>query len=245
MEVTIESRVRANSVESAGVGVTRPMLAIDTATDRAAVALGLPDGAILASPLDESKRQARRLSATIRDLLREARLRVQDLEAVGVGLGPGSFTGLRIGVTAAKTLAYAVGCRVVGLDSLEVLARNAQADVLSIAVMIDAQRGDVFVAEFLRRQPGDVPVRVEPTRVISLTRWIEKLAPGTLVLGPRLGREPEWPERLIRGDVEAGFPDGRRLIELTRERSVERDAIDPWFLEPNYVRRSAAEEKAG
>ncbi len=97
---------------------------------------------------DPARRHGRGLIPAIAALLALEGLAVADLDAVAVGLGPGSYTGLRIGLTAAKTLAYAAGKPLVPLDSLEAIARNAPDDARQVVVAVDAQRGDAYLAEF-------------------------------------------------------------------------------------------------
>jgi tRNA threonylcarbamoyladenosine biosynthesis protein TsaB len=235
MEIERDSRVPSGG----------PLLALDTSTDRAVVALAPGSGPVLVAPAGTSRQHGRGLVASIRDLLRDAGLRPSDLAAIGVGLGPGSFTGLRIGVTAAKTLAYSTGCPLYGFDSLEAIARNAPEGPLHVVAIGDAQRGDLFAADFERGAPGLPLWCVRPTRLERTDAWPSTLAPGTLILGPPIGRtEPTWPEAAVRGDLASGYPDGDRLIELLRERIASCPPDEPWFLEPTYVRRSAAEEKA-
>jgi tRNA threonylcarbamoyladenosine biosynthesis protein TsaB len=239
MEVTVGSCLRSGQGGSAG-----PILALDTSTDRAAVALEGMDQAFHVAPAGESRRHGRGLLATIRDLLRRADIRPAELAAIGVGLGPGSFTGLRIGLTAAKTLAYALDRPLYGLDSLEAIARNAPAQALRVVAVADAQRGDLFVADFGRDRAGDPLRGGGKPRIEAIHALIARLEPGTYIVGPPLGRnEPAWPGSILRSEPETGYPDGPRLLELTRERIAEGARLDPWFLEPTYVRRSAAEEK--
>ncbi len=71
-------------------------------------------------------------------MLADAGLALRDIELIGVGLGPGSYTGLRVGVTAAKTLAYVTGALLVGFDSLEAVARNAPDQASRVSVVADA-----------------------------------------------------------------------------------------------------------
>ncbi len=243
MEVGVGSWVRSGPA-SAGTS-PGPVLAVDASTDVAAVAVGTPGGPVLVAPGGGPRRHGAGLVPSIRDLLRSAGLRPADLAAIGVGLGPGSFTGLRIGLAAAKTLAYAVGCPLYGLDSLEAIAGNAPADALKVAAVLDAQRGDLFAADFARDNPGGPLRRVGPTRIERADLWPDTLEPGTLVLGPPLGRaEPAWPARISRGGPDLGYPGGHVLIELTRARIDAGAEPESWFVEPAYVRRSAAEEKA-
>ena len=221
------------------------ILALDTSTPRAAVALATSAGAILTASPDPLPRHGRNLVPTIRDLLRESGLSVRALDLLAVGLGPGSYTGLRIGLTAVKTLAYVAGRPVVGFDSLEAIARNAPPDAPRVAAIADAQRGDLYTADFARE--SGVLVRLGPTRVEPADEWLTRLAQAgpTLVLGPGLERlrSPLPSNASSPDDPDDHHPAGLPLIELARElwRSGQRD--DPWFLEPHYLRRSAAEDQ--
>ncbi len=224
------------------------LLAIDTSTPRAALALDLgpPDEAPRVAPIDADpgRRHGRGLIPAIRDLLAASGLAPRDLEAVAIGLGPGSYTGLRIGLTAAKTIAYAAGIPVYPLDSLEAIARSAPPEEVGpLAIVVDAQRGDGYVAEFARDRPGGPLRRLKPTRVEPLAPWADALAPGTLVLGPALDRLAlPWPPALRLGIPDEGHPDPHALIALAREAVRDGRAAEPFALEPIYLRRSAAED---
>ncbi|QDV34070.1 tRNA (adenosine(37)-N6)-threonylcarbamoyltransferase complex dimerization subunit type 1 TsaB [Tautonia plasticadhaerens] len=221
------------------------LLAIDSSTLRSALALSVEgrDGPLLAYP-EAGPRHGRLLVPTIRGLLDRGGLEPGHLGAVAVGLGPGSFTGLRVGVTAAKVLAYAVGCPVVGLSSLEALARGVPAEELRVEVAVDAQRGDLFSASFRRDDPGGPLLRQGPDRIVPAGAWAESLPEGALVVCPtpeKLGAVLPGHARLVPGD-RAG-PDGAVLLEMAAEAIALGRFADPWSLEPTYLRRSAAEEK--
>ena len=219
-------------------------LALDTSTPRAAIALARADGAVDVAETDPALRHGRGLIPAIRDLLRGAGLRAADLDALAVGLGPGSYTGLRVGVTAAKALAYAAGCPLVGLDSLEAIARNAPPAALLVAVAADAQRGDLFAADFRRASAGGPLERLAPTRVEPAARWAAGLAPGTLILGTGLERlAPSLPDSVRLAGPELGQPRGEGLAQLAGAAIASGRRDDPWFLEPVYLRRSAAEDQ--
>jgi tRNA threonylcarbamoyladenosine biosynthesis protein TsaB len=224
------------------------VLALDTATPRAAVAVATAAGAVHVARPDPQARHGRHLVPAIRDLLREARLAVAAIDVLAVGLGPGSYTGLRVGLTVAKVLAYAAGRPLIGFDSLEAIARNAPADTLQVAVIADAQRGDLYTADFVRDTPDDPLVCRKPSSVEPLTAWAARVAPGTLVLGPALelavvrSALPAHAQTLPAGD-EAHWPDARRLPRLALDLWERGRREDPWFLEPLYLRRSAAEDQ--
>ncbi len=179
----------------------------------------------------------------IRDLIREAGIAPKELGGIAVSLGPGSFTGLRVGLMAAKALAYATGAKVAGLGSMEILARNAPADVRSVCVIVDAQRSDLHVADFDRHAAvADWVARGGP-RIESVTEAIARWEASTFVLGPGVERiVGQIPDAIRRGDEAANHPDARRVLELGREAFARGQSDDYWSLEPIYLRRSAAED---
>jgi tRNA threonylcarbamoyladenosine biosynthesis protein TsaB len=219
------------------------ILALDTSTRSAAVALALSDGRLFEAAPDPARPHGQALLPDIASLLNQARTEARALEAIAVGLGPGSYTGLRIGLTAAKTLAYVTGARLVGLDSLELLAQNAPADAVRIAVIADAQRGTLYSAAFRRTAAGEPLERVQETKVVARVEWFEGVQPGTLVLGPELKRLAlDLPASVVLAPPEAGIPRGRHLVALARRAIEAGERCDPWLLEPVYLRTSSAEE---
>ncbi|HEV3165907.1 MAG TPA: tRNA (adenosine(37)-N6)-threonylcarbamoyltransferase complex dimerization subunit type 1 TsaB [Isosphaeraceae bacterium] len=220
------------------------ILALDTSTTHAALALARSDGLIFTSQSDPKIRHGRALVASIRDLLVRAGLSTGDLNLLAVGLGPGSYTGLRIGLAAAKTLAYVLKAPLVGIDSLEVIARNAPSDSERVSVIADAQRGELYTADFVR-EPGNKPLqRATPTRTEPIPAWLARLMPGTFVVGPGIERLKEpLPPTVTAADASLAYPAGHHLLALAQEAFLRGQRDDPWLLEPLYLRRSAAEEK--
>lgn len=223
------------------------LLAMDTSTNRAAVVVVTAGGVVHAAAPDPSARHGRALVLSIQKLLADAGLAVADLDGLAVGLGPGSYTGLRVGLTAAKTLAYALGKPLAGLDSLEAVARNAPADARHVSVIADAQRGDVYAADFARPDPGAPLTRLTPTRVVPLDRWGVELPDGAFVLGPALAVAKlavQIPSHALRpDDPGANWPDPARLAEYAGDVWASGRRDDLFFLEPVYLRRSAAEDQ--
>jgi tRNA threonylcarbamoyladenosine biosynthesis protein TsaB len=222
------------------------LLALDTSTDHAAIGLATQGGVFTVPQTYPGRRHGRDLISQIGIVLGQAGIRARDLNVIAVGAGPGSYTGLRVGLMAAKTLAYATGAALVGLDSLEALARNAPSADLRIAVVADAQRRDVYAADFDRREPGSRVALVRDCRIEALADWTSRLVPGTRVLGPGLAvpriAAAILPE-LVVGNASLNYPDAERLLELATDAWQNGRRDDLWLLEPRYLRRSAAEEQ--
>lgn len=126
------------------------VLGFDTATSSTAVALRLGDGTVLEARDDPRPGahpgHATRLLAMADELRAEAGIGWGELDRLGVGVGPGTFTGLRVGVATARGLAQSLGAELVGVSSLEALAREAGGAGGGVLAVIDARRGEVFAA---------------------------------------------------------------------------------------------------
>lgn len=129
------------------------ILAFETAGQGGSVA-ALVDGALaLERDLPSERRSAQTLAAGLCELLSEVGWRPGDVELVAVARGPGSFTGLRVGVTTAKMLAYAIGCPLLGVSTLETIASRAPRGFARLSVAMDAERGELYVGRFAGPDP--------------------------------------------------------------------------------------------
>ena len=217
------------------------ILAFDTSTLRASLALRGRDGEIWTSSTDPAQRHGRLLLPTIQALLDEAGLRANELNAIAVGVGPGSYTGLRVGVVAAKTLAYATGAQLLALDSLEFFARSAPSLAGRLSILIDAQRGDFHVADYDRGRI-DLPLRQQgPTRLVSGEALATSWKPHQRIGGPGVTAwKYPWPsEAQVLG---ADLSNPQVLLTMTDEAIEEGRLADPYTLEPGYFRESSAEQ---
>ncbi|MDA0660372.1 MAG: tRNA (adenosine(37)-N6)-threonylcarbamoyltransferase complex dimerization subunit type 1 TsaB [Planctomycetota bacterium] len=219
-------------------------IAIETSTRSASVALLAPGGEIVQRALPSSIRTAVGLIPLLRDLLREQQLPPSELGLVAVGIGPGSFTGLRIGLTAAKTLAFAVGARLVGVNSLKVLAHQTAPRTGRLWTFIDGQRGDLVGTMWRHDDCGKQWRQIDSSaRLLPRDDWHELLAPGDTVLACEL-RHPFATRDdidVISGDncipqAAAVAQIGVACIELTQP------VRESWKLRLDYYRPSAAEE---
>jgi tRNA threonylcarbamoyladenosine biosynthesis protein TsaB len=133
------------------------IVAVETATETVGVALRAESGAEAAFTLGGQRRHVETLAPALEHLLSQLGLEASELQVVAVDLGPGLFTGLRVGIAAAKGLAQALGIGVVGLSSLDILTRAARdlGHRGHLLAAVDARRGEVFASVRELRPGGD------------------------------------------------------------------------------------------
>jgi tRNA threonylcarbamoyladenosine biosynthesis protein TsaB len=166
-----------------------------------------------------------------------------DCDLIAVSIGPGSFTGLRVGVVCAKTWAYVTGCRLVAVETHQAIAGNTPDGVSEVQVVSEAQRGDVFFTRF-GRSAGGAWTALEPMRFLPAGEWIASLRAEETLSGPGLVKlEPRVAGQCGILDRPLWLPTARIVAQIGMDMAKRGDWTDPWRLEPLYVRRSSAEEK--
>jgi tRNA threonylcarbamoyladenosine biosynthesis protein TsaB len=194
--------------------------------------------------LPEGQRSAKSLLPCVADALREASWRPTDLDLIAVTTGPGSFTGLRIGVVAAKTLAYATGAKLVGVHTLAAIAAGVQCEASRLWVLLDAQRQEFFAACFDLRRPLDQQLDLE-THILGFEQWLALVKTGDAVAGPPVAKMRErMPAELTIADTPQTSPHAADVGGLAIAHFDAGETVDPLALTPRYFRKSAAEEKA-
>ncbi len=185
-------------------------LALDTAVGACSVAI-LKDGAVLAVQSEPMLRgHQERLAAMVRDVAAEAGIAFSEIDRIGVTVGPGSFTGLRVGLAFAKGLGLALGKPCIGIGTLEALAASDPGPGL-IAAVIDAKRGQVYLQVFdsgaSLMAPDVLPTETAAARLAELWRGgpVRLVGPGAALLAGVL------PEAEVR---ERAAPDPVALARL-------------------------------
>ncbi len=218
------------------------ILAIETTDQAGSVAL-LEGPRVLAEVrLTSDQRSAQLLAPAIRNLLQASTWQPTEIGLVAVAIGPGSFTGLRVGLTTAKTFAYAVGCDLVAVPTLEVVAAQMPTGASQLLTVLDAGRQQVFSARF-RRVDGRLEC-IESTALVDDAVWLAGLQAEETISGPGLrkfaGGLPDF-ARLSPAELWSPRAATVGLLALSRFDAGQRD--DVWGLVPGYHRASAAEEK--
>lgn len=220
-------------------------LGIETSGWEGSIAL-LRGGALVAERTlsRTGRRHARTLVSELRELLSSAGVTSRDVQLVAVSAGPGSFTGLRVGVVCAKSFSYATGCALVGVDTFEAIAAGSPADVDRVVVLADAQRGDLYVGRYVRSATSDEWRREGEIEVQRAEEFIAGLPRGTVVTGPGAAR---WSDALkavtLVLPAEYGIPRAAVVAAIGERRALAGKTDDVWRLEPVYIRKSGAEEK--
>jgi tRNA threonylcarbamoyladenosine biosynthesis protein TsaB len=190
-----------------------------------------------------TQRTAQSLAPALRDLLELANWPPASVGLVAVALGPGSFTGLRIGITTAKAFSYAVGAEIIGVNTLEVLASQASPGPSLLWTIMDAQRQELFAAKFDNRS-AQARVTTIATHIVPQDEWLAGLVPGERVTGPALRQlTPRLPDGVVPAPQEEWEPTAAAVGQLAWQLYQTGRRDDLWKLSPEYYRPSAAEEK--
>ncbi|HEY7107650.1 MAG TPA: tRNA (adenosine(37)-N6)-threonylcarbamoyltransferase complex dimerization subunit type 1 TsaB [Acidimicrobiia bacterium] len=221
------------------------LLAIDTATSQVSVAFGDGGGVLGQVSLQGGRRHAEQVAPAISYLCDELDVSLSHLAAIAVDIGPGLFTGLRVGVTTAKVMAQALRVPVVGIVSLDLVAyplRHADRTVVSV---LDARRREVFCASY-RPVPGGVQ-RISEYDVRPPAELIAELGAGTdelLLAGDGVDVARDAFAAIDHAELAGpayAAPSVAALVELAAAR-VEREEFEPpGGLRPLYLRSSDAE----
>lgn len=220
------------------------ILALDTSTDTSVLAVSDGDSLLRATAVREDRRRGALLIPLISDFLSGAGTSLAEIDAFAVGLGPGSYTGLRVGLTAMKTFAFIFNKPLLAVSTPHAIALGATGAAESVEVAIDAQRGEAHVYRYQRSAAGVL----EPGSERRTVPWREILEPGPGSAGADLTLTPHPPREFSASSVPGklligAIPDPEAMIALARQSWERGERLDPMFAEPLYIRGSAAEEQ--
>lgn len=168
-----------------------------------------------------------------------------DVHRIFISSGPGSFTGLRIGITLAKTLALVTGAEIIPVPTLRILAENAAAVAHHLIVLLDAKRGQVYAARYQRDNAGWV--EVEPAHLDTLSAMISRAPRPVYLLGEGLAYHqssiPAQDDSIIQTAADNWQARASAVIRVGIPLARLGHHADPDTLEPLYIRPPEAEEK--
>lgn len=221
------------------------ILGIDTATPQVGCAIGGHEGVIASFSTSKGRRHAETLVPAIDFLCRQAHIELVEIGAIAVDVGPGLFTGLRVGVATAKAMASALRVPVVGVSSLDLLAFPLRWSNRRIVSVVDARRGEVFYA-FYRQVPGGVQRLSEPQvgSPEELCNEMQATGEDCVAVGDGARRYADQLVDLIKVEIaDAGlaYPSPSSLVQLAHARALREEFVNPWDVSPVYLRKADAE----
>ena len=210
------------------------ILNIETATKNCSVALANEGKTIACKEIAEQNfSHAEKLHVFIEELLAENNLQFSDLNAIAVSQGPGSYTGLRIGVSSAKGLCYALNIPMIAIDTLQLLAKQIQIEDGIIIPMIDARRMEVFSAFYdknhnqIRNTQAEI---IDETSYQEITETIHLVGDGTEKFKNTLIDD----KFVFHSDVV--FPSANKMSQLSFDKYQKSDFVDVAYFEPYYLK---------
>jgi tRNA threonylcarbamoyladenosine biosynthesis protein TsaB len=221
--------------------MTENWLLIESSGKVGHVGLARGDAVVRAMDLDSTRRHVRDLAATVNELLQSAGLMPKALSGVMVSIGPGSYTGLRVGIMSAKALSYATGCTLIAVPTFSAIVNRVPGETNEVWVIADALQGQIYRQHFCRE--SNEWVARDELRIDSFDEWLPTIETDAWVSGPGVNAFAERLPPTCR-IVEASFREpsitnlfqaGRGLAPVNRE--------ELFRLEPLYLRGSSAEEK--
>jgi tRNA threonylcarbamoyladenosine biosynthesis protein TsaB len=244
--MTSRELFRAERLFELGAGVGA-VLGLDTASATASVAI-VSHGKILADVRRPAVSHGAELPTAVTDVLAQARIKLKDLQGIAVGTGPGSFTGLRVGIAYAKGLVLALRCALIGIPTFDCLAVAAWEHLsppegTPICPILDARRGEVYTN--LYRVRADRLDKISQPLVIRLQNLFPELSDGVILVGDSKAKEASLllSERGIHSTVlnEVELNSRGRYVAAMGAEGISLGEIDtPATLEPLYVRGAEA-----
>jgi tRNA threonylcarbamoyladenosine biosynthesis protein TsaB len=224
------------------------ILAVETATQAGSVALVEDEQLLGEITLELPRKHSERLVPSIEFLLDQHKLKPQELDGLAVDIGPGSFTGLRVGLATMKGMALSLEKPLVGVSSLEILVQNLALATGLLAPVLDARKGQIFAALF-RGQGRGRPERISEDWVLNPEELIQKVSEPVLLFGEGARVYQEVLRLSLRekaGFASAGtdLPRAYHLARLARPLILAGEGRDPDQWVPRYLRLSDAERLA-
>lgn len=210
------------------------ILNIETATKNCSVSLAKDGETVLCREIaEQGYSHAEKLHVFIEEILNETGVRIQDLKAIAVSKGPGSYTGLRIGVSTAKGLCYALGIPLISIDTLQVLAKKVSIENGLIVPMIDARRMEVYSAVFNSKHSKIMEVQAE---ILTEDSYAEITEPVYFIGDCQEKCKTFLTKNNFNFLPEIIFPSANEMSALSYEKFTTAKFEDVAYFEPFYLK---------
>lgn len=219
------------------------VLLLETSGSSGIVALGFGTTIVSHRVLEIAKRHVSDMAPAIAEMLKECGWEAKNMDAIATGIGPGSYTGLRIGLMSARTLAMMTGARLLGISTFEILAQHCL-DVghAKVEIIADAQQDKIYAQRF--ENNNSHLIGASELKIVSTAEWVANRDISFAIAGPGVPKViPLIPANQGMVVEQSGDINKESFLALALKKLFSHHFDDPLSLQPLYLRRSSAEEQ--
>ena len=224
------------------------ILGIDTSTMAANVAVLEDDKLICEYTINTKKTHSQKLMPMIENMLKLSDLDIKEIDAIAICVGPGSFTGLRIGMATAKAMAHVNNIPLIGVNSLEILGANMDLCNRNICSILDAQRNQVYMNKYILKD--DKITELEEISIKPIDELLEKISSSNedwVLVGEAVYKYKEKIEEISNITIPSpanNITKASTLCFVARDKMLANDQVyNCYNINPMYIRKSQAEEQ--
>ena len=224
------------------------ILGIDTSTMAANVAVLEDDKLICEYTINTKKTHSQKLMPMIENMLNLSDINIKDIDAIGICVGPGSFTGLRIGMATAKAISHVNNIPLIGVNSLEVLGANMDFSNKKICSILDAQRNQVYTCKYIFEE--NKSKSLEDIKIMPIDDLLEELSATNeewVIIGEAVYKykdKIEAKSNITMSSPSNNITKASSLCVVARDKFEQNmDVHNCYDINPMYIRKSQAEEQ--
>lgn len=224
------------------------ILGIDTSTMAANVAVLEDDKLICEYTINTKKTHSQKLMPMIENMLKLSDLDIKEIDAIAICVGPGSFTGLRIGMATAKAMAHVNNIPLIGVNSLEILGANMDLCNRKICSILDAQRNQVYMNKYILKD--DKITELEEISIKPIDELLEEISSSNedwVLVGEAVYKYKEKIEEISNIVIPSpanNITKASTLCFVARDKMLANDQVyNCYNINPMYIRKSQAEEQ--
>lgn len=224
------------------------ILGIDTSTMAANVAVLEDDKLICEYTINTKKTHSQKLMPMIENMLKISDIDIKDIDAIGICVGPGSFTGLRIGMATAKAMSHVNNIPLIGVNSLEILGSNIELSNKKICAILDAQRNQVYTCKYIfedNKSKSLEEITIKP--IDDLLEELQATNEEWVIVGEAVYKYKEKIEAISNITIASPanhITKASSLCDLAKDKLEQNiDIHNCYDINPMYIRKSQAEEQ--
>ena len=219
------------------------VLLLETSGSSGIVALSFGTTIVAHRVLEIAKRHVSDMAPAIAEMFKECGWEAKNLDAIATGIGPGSYTGLRIGLISARTLAMMTGARLLGISTFEILAQHClEVGHAKVEIIADAQQDKIYAQRF--ENNNNQLISASELKIVSAVEWVANRDISFAIAGPGVTKvQPLLSDSQGMVVEQSGNINKESFLALALKKLFSQHSDNPLSLQPLYLRRSSAEEQ--